>query len=135
MGVSINWLKQYVEFNWSAEELAHRLTMAGIAIEGVEQEDHDFILDLDLTPNRGDCLGMINLAREVAALSGSSIRLPEIVIKENQENINQYIKVEIEDPDLCQRYAARLVKNVKIQESPAWLQKALIHSGIRRLIM
>jgi phenylalanyl-tRNA synthetase beta chain len=131
MGVSINWLKQYVDFNWKAEELAHRLTMAGIAIEGIDQVEDDFILDLDLTPNRGDCLGMINLAREVAALTGSSLRLPDIVIKENRENINQYIKVEIEDPDLCHRYAARLVKNVKIQESPLWLQKALIHSGIR----
>ncbi|MCK9314301.1 MAG: hypothetical protein M0P20_09675, partial [Methanocorpusculum sp.] len=64
MGVSINWLKQYVDFDWNPEELAHRLTMAGIAIEGVERQDDDFILDLDLTPNRGDCLGMINLARE-----------------------------------------------------------------------
>ncbi len=131
MGVSINWLKQYVDFNWRAEELANRLTMAGIAIEGIDQEDDDFILDLDLTPNRGDCLGMINLAREVAALNGSSIRMPEIAIKENHENINQYIKVGIDASDLCQRYAARLVKNVKIQESPAWLQKTLIHSGIR----
>ena len=85
MGVSINWLKQYVDFNWKAEELAHRLTMAGIAIEGIDQVEDDFILDLDLTPNRGDCLGMINLAREVAALTGSSLRLPDIVIKENRK--------------------------------------------------
>jgi len=131
MGVSIKWLKQYVDFKWSAEELAHRLTMAGIAIEGVEQEDNDYILDLDLTPNRGDCLGMINLAREVAALSGSSLRLPEAAVKENKENIGKYVSIEIEAPDLCHRYVARLIKNVKIKESPDWLQKALIHSGIR----
>ena len=67
MGVSTNWLKKYVDYTWSAEELAHALTMAGIAIEGVDDVDGDKILDLDLTPNRGDCLGLINLAREVAA--------------------------------------------------------------------
>lgn len=131
MGVSIKWLKQYVDFKWSAEELAHRLTMAGIAIEGVDKEDNDYILDLDLTPNRGDCLGMINLAREVAALSGSSLQLPVVMVKENKENISKFIDVEIEAPDLCQRYVARLIKNVKIKESPEWMQEALVHSGIR----
>jgi len=131
MGVSINWLKQYVDINISAEELAHRLTMAGIAVEGVEREGNDYILNLDLTPNRGDCLGMINLAREVAAITDSSLHLPKIVLNENKEDINQYIKIEIEAPDLCQRYAARLVKNVKIADSPEWMQEALSHSGIR----
>jgi len=131
MGVSIKWLKQYVDFKWSAEELAHRLTMAGIAIEGVDREDNDYILDLDLTPNRGDCLGMINLAREVAALSGSGLQLPVVKVKENKENIDKFIKVEIEAPELCQRYVARLIKNVRIKESPEWIQEALIHSGVR----
>lgn len=131
MGVSINWLKKYVDINWNPEELAHRLTMAGIAIEGVDQVDNDYILDLDLTPNRGDCLGMINLAREVAALNGSKLRFPDIAVKENEENINNFIKVEIDADDLCQRYAARLIKNIKIIESPEWMQEILIHSGIR----
>jgi len=53
MGVSINWLKNYVDIDWRAEELAHRLTMAGIAIEGVEQQGEDVILELDLTPESG----------------------------------------------------------------------------------
>lgn len=131
MGVSINWLKQYVDFDWSPDELAHRLTMAGIAIEGVEQSGDDYIMDLDLTPNRGDCLGMINLAREIAALNGNEIRIVPAELKENQERIEDYIAVELSDPDLCQRYAARLVKNVAIKESPAWMQQALINSGIR----
>ena len=78
MGVSINWLQDYVKFDWTPEELAHRLTMAGIAIEGVEKIGGDSLLELDLTPNRGDCLGMINLAREVAALNDSEISIPEL---------------------------------------------------------
>lgn len=131
MGVSIKWLKDYVDFGWSPEELAHRLTMAGIAIEGVETIGDDQALELDLTPNRGDCLGMINLARELAALQGSQVQIPEIRMHENEEDINKYIKVEIENPDLCKRYAARLVKNVTIKPSPEWMQKRLIASGIR----
>ncbi len=131
MGVSINWLKEYVDIDWTAEELAHRLTMAGIAIEGVEQAGPDMIMELDLTPNRGDCLGMINLAREVSALNGQPLRIPEAKISENRENINDYIQVEIDAPDLCPRYAARLMKNVEIKPSPEWLQNALLRSGIR----
>lgn len=131
MGVSINWLKEYVDIDWTAEELAHRLTMAGIAIEGVEQAGPDMIMELDLTPNRGDCLGMINLAREVSALNGQPLRIPEAKISENRENINDYIQVEIDAPDLCPRYAARLVKNVEIKPSPEWMQNALLRSGIR----
>ncbi len=131
MGVSINWLKEYVDIDWTAEELAHRLTMAGIAIEGVEEADSDVIMELDLTPNRGDCLGLINLAREVAALNGQPLRIPQVKISENRENINDYIKVEIDAPDLCPRYTARVVKNVKVKPSPEWMQNALLRSGIR----
>ncbi|KUG04924.1 phenylalanyl-trna synthetase beta chain [hydrocarbon metagenome] len=131
MGVSINWLKEYIDIDWTAEELAHRLTMAGIGIEGVEAADSDVIMDLDLTPNRGDCLGMINLAREVSALNGQPLRIPQVKISENRENINDYIKVEIDAPDLCPRYAARLVKNVEVKPSPEWMQNVLLRSGIR----
>lgn len=131
MGVSIKWLKKYIDFDLSAEELAHRLTMAGIAIEGVENIGDDQVMELDLTPNRGDCLGMINLAREVAALTGNELSIPAPVIKENQERIEDYIKVELQEPELCKRYAARAVKNVKVKPSPAWMQEALINSGIR----
>lgn len=131
MGVSTEWLKKYVDYDWSAEELAHNLTMAGIAVEGVEAIDNDQVLELDLTPNRGDCLGMINLAREVAALAGSKLKVPDIFLRENEEKISDYIKVDIDAPDLCSRYAARVVKNVKIGPSPEWMQEALLHSGIR----
>jgi len=131
MGVSINWLKEYVDYNWTPEELAHRLTMAGIAIEGVEKAGDDSLLELDLTPNRGDCLGMINLAREVAALNGSQITLPAIELRENGEDIREYITVEIADPDLCPRYTARLIKNIKVKTSPQWLQDRLLSCGIR----
>lgn len=131
MGISVNWLKDYVDFDWSAEELAHRLTMAGIAIEGVEKAGDDSILELDLTPNRGDCQGVINIAREIAALQNKDINTEKVDIKENSDSISDYITVEIEAPELCERYTARLVKNVKIKPSPDWMQERLINSGIR----
>lgn len=131
MGVSVNWLQQYVDITWPPAELAHRLTMAGIAIEGVEEINNDAIMDLDLTPNRGDCMGLINLAREIAALNGQELRIPAVTPAENQEDIGAYIAVKIDAPDLCPRYAARVVKNVKVQESPAWMQERLLSAGIR----
>ena len=131
MSVSLNWLKKYVDININPEELAHKLTMAGIAIEGVEALDSDTILELELTPNRGDCLGLINLAREVAAITGEKLNIPPLNIKENDEDIDEYVTVKIEDSDLCKRYTARLIKNVAIKPSPQWLQDALTSSGIR----
>lgn len=131
MGVSIKWLKEYVDFDWTPEELAHKLTMGGVAIEGIEKTESDTVLELDLTPNRGDCLGLINLAREVAALNSSDIKIPDLKLKENNEKINDYITVQIDAPELCLRYTARVVKNVAIKPSPVWLQEHLINSGIR----
>lgn len=131
MGISIKWLKEYVDFDLSAEELAHRLTMTGIAVEGIEKMDGDEILELELTPNRGDCLGMINLAREVAAITGGNVKIPVINIKENDEDVSKYIKVNIDEPELCLRYAARVIKNVKIGPSPVWMQEKLAKAGIR----
>ncbi len=131
MNVSLNWLTKYVEINMDVKELAHKLTMAGIEVEGIRSVESDYILELDLTPNRGDCLGLINLAREVAAITGSRLKIPDIEIHENEENIKDYIDIEIADQELCKRYAARMVKNVQIKPSPAWLQEALTNSGVR----
>jgi len=131
MGVSINWLRKYVDFDLTSADLAHKLTMAGIAVEGVEEKDDDSIMELDLTPNRGDCLGMINLAREVAAITGNKLQIPHNDLSNEGTEVNDYIKINIQDTDLCPRYSARVIKNVVIKPSPDWMQQALINSGIR----
>lgn len=131
MGVSIEQLKKYIDFDWDAEQLAHNLTMAGIAIEGISEMANDKLLELDLTPNRADCMGWINLAREVAALTGTGIMIPPVHIIENGEAIDDYVTIEIADQDLCKRYAARIIKNIQIKDSPGWMQTALIKAGIR----
>lgn len=91
----------------------------------------DQILEFDLTPNRGDCLAVINIAREVCALTGAELRLPRVEVPEIEESIDGWIQVEIREPSLCRRYAGRIVKNVKVAPSPDWLQYRLRASGIR----
>ncbi|MGD9116841.1 MAG: phenylalanine--tRNA ligase subunit beta [Dehalococcoidia bacterium] len=91
----------------------------------------DIILDLDITPNRPDCLSVIGIAREIAAFSGQKVRLPEDDYKESAEVIDDHVAVEISAPDLCPRYSASLVKGIKIGDSPPWMQQRLIAAGMR----
>jgi phenylalanyl-tRNA synthetase beta chain len=89
------------------------------------------VLDIDVTANRPDCLSVVGIAREVAALTGQRMHIPEIMYEETGESIDTQIKIEIIDPDLCPRYCASLITGVKVAESPAWLQERLIATGQR----
>lgn len=91
---------------------------------------NDYILDLALTPNRSDCLSMIGVAYEVAAILDREIRLPEISL-DNKIDSSGRVKIELTASDACPHYAARLVTDVKVAESPEWLRNRLIAGGIR----
>ena len=91
----------------------------------------DAILNLEVTPNRPDCLSVIGIAREVAALTGRSLHFPEVGYKEAASPIEQQVTVEISAPDLCPRYCASLITGVKIAESPQWMQQRLSACGMR----
>lgn len=93
----------------------------------------DVILDIGITPNRSDCLSVIGVAREIAAITGVKLRAPEIVFREDEEDINGITSVEILDPDLCPRYTARIVKNVAIRPSPFWIRRRLESVGLRAI--
>ena len=251
MKITYNWLKEYVDFDWSAEELAERITMLGVEVEGIEEtggtfdgivvgevlvrdqhpnadkltlckvsdgerelqivcgatnfqagdkvalanvgtsmpvkegekpfvlkegkirgelsqgmmcsgrelklsDDHegililpadaqvgqpfaehlgragkDIVFDLEVTPNRPDLNGVIGLAREIAALTGNPLKLPEISLPAFDEKADDLVAVQIDDPDLCPRYNARVIRDVKIGPSPDWLQSRLEQVGIR----
>jgi phenylalanyl-tRNA synthetase beta chain len=260
MKVTLNWLKQYVDFNWSPEELTERLTMLGLEVEGVQKisgafdgivvaqvitrdkhpgadklslcrvndgngerqivcgaqnfqagdkvplilpgaslpmkpgdkepftikvgkirgvESHgmlcsheelgiepesiglkredgllilpadaivgkpfgeflgrsgsDVIYDLEVTPNRPDLNSVIGIAREIAAVTGNALRVPEIKLTAGGGNAAEIVSVKIEDAEICPRYAARVVKGVKIGPSPDWLKSALEKVGIRSI--
>ena len=91
----------------------------------------DTIFDLEVTPNRPDCLSVIGIAREIAALTGQSLRLPEVGCEEAASPIDEQVSVEITAPELCSRYCASLVTGVKVAESPEWMQQRLLACGMR----
>jgi len=92
----------------------------------------EYVLELDLTPNYARALGMLGIARELQAiLQTQEVNYPEVSIRENSEDINELVRVEVEDPKLCPRYTGRIIKNVKIAPSPEWMQKRLEAAGIR----
>jgi phenylalanyl-tRNA synthetase beta chain len=91
----------------------------------------DVIFDLDITPNRPDCLSVIGIARELAALTGEPLHLPPIHYEETEKPIDSFVSVDIADPDLCPRYCASLVTGIRIAPSPSWLQQRLNSCGMR----
>lgn len=253
MKVTLNWLKDYVDFDWSPDQLAERLTMLGIEVEGVEKQSGDFenvvvaqvlssekhpnadklsvckvadgkgerqivcgaknykvgdkvplalpgctlptppgqppftikiskvrnveshgmmcsakelglaedaegllildanarvgqpfaehlgrsgadvIYDLEITPNRPDLNSVIGIAREISALTGNPLRWPQTQENTIQTPTNSLVRVDIQDPELCPRYVARVVRGVKVGPSPAWLKQRLEQVGIRSI--
>ena len=91
----------------------------------------DVVFEYEITSNRVDCYGVLGIAREAAATFQKKFCPPVVEVKGNDENASDYIKVTVEDPELCPRYCARVVKNVKIGPSPKWMQRCLASNGIR----
>ncbi len=91
----------------------------------------DTVFEYEITSNRVDCYSVVGVAREAAATFGKEFKAPDVTVKGNSEDVNDYIKVRVDDPDLCTRYCARVVKNIKIAPSPKWMQRRLAASGIR----
>ena len=92
---------------------------------------NDMIIDLEIYPNRPDCLSVIGIAREVAALTGNTLRLPSVSVAEAGPAVEELTSVTVEDQDLCPYYSARVIRNVKVKPSPLWLQRRLIAGGMR----
>ena len=90
----------------------------------------DVVFELEITPNRPDCLSLIGVAREIRAETGNALKLPAVTLNEDETDIQEMTSVTIEAPDLCPRYAARVIRGVKVGESPAWLQQRLESVGI-----
>ncbi len=104
-------------------------TQIGVSI--VEALDlDDVVLELEITPNRPDCLSMIGVAREISVTTGNPLRVPEVNAQQGRTDIHNLTSVTIEAPDLCPRYAARVIRGVKIAPSPDWLQRQLDSIGV-----
>jgi phenylalanyl-tRNA synthetase beta chain len=105
-------------------------TPAGTSLDKAINLD-DQILELELTPNRGDCQAVINVAREVKAITAAKLHLPDAQVVEVDDLTENYVEVRIQDPDLCRRYACRVVRNIKLGASPSWMQQRLLSAGVR----
>ena len=131
MRVPFDWLKDFVDITKSPEEVADILTMGGLEVEAVEKLNGDFVFEVNVTPNRPDCLGIIGIAREIASAMNLPLKHPEHDIKE--EASDDGFKIEILDVNLCHRYAGRVIKGVRIAQSPDWLRNRITKCGIRTI--
>jgi phenylalanyl-tRNA synthetase beta chain len=131
MKVLLSWLKDYVEIEYSAEQVARILSDLGLGCEGIEYCGDDAVIDVEITSNRGDCLGYIGVARELAVATGRELKLPDIELDELDRDAGEFCSVEIAEPDLCGRYTGRIIEGVRVGPSPNWMVKRLEATGLR----
>lgn len=131
MLISYTWLRELTGTALTPLELRERLTMAGLAIDAVEQNSDDSVLDVEVPSNRPDCLSHVGVAREVSVIDRSSFSIPDFEVPNTQGKAEDFTAVEIHDPDLCPRYSAWVVRGVTIAPSPDWLCKRLESIGQR----
>ena len=125
MKIVYNWLKEFVDATAPAAELRSRLSLAGVSVDSVEESAAGPVLDAEITANRPDCLGHYGMAREVAAIYRLPVKTLQPKLKEAAIKASDATRVEIETPELCGRYTARVMRGVKIQPSPDWLRQRL----------
>src|SRR5438067_8126127 len=130
MKVVYNWLKDFVDVTAPPQELASRLALSGTNIAGVEDGPHGAVIDAEVGSNRPDCLGHLGIAREVAAIYKLPLKPVSPEPKESAAKASDAMKVEIQAPELCGRFTARVIRGVKIQPSPKWLKERLDASGV-----
>lgn len=131
MLIGYGWLRELTDTGLSPQELRERLTNVGLAIDAVEEHNSDSVLDVEVPSNRPDCLSHVGIAREVGVIEHKEVRLPQVEAFKTEGHASELTSVEIKDADLCPRYAARLVRGVKIGPSPEWLAKRLETIGQR----
>ncbi|MEM9243856.1 MAG: phenylalanine--tRNA ligase subunit beta [Pseudomonadota bacterium] len=132
MRISEKWLREWVDPSLTSQELAESLTMAGLEIEKLEPADDDHILEIGLTPNRGDCASVMGMARELAAITGSPLHdLPPI---DALQSIDERLTADLLATEKCARYVGCVIRGVdNTRTTPRWLQQRLEKSGIASL--
>ena len=137
MNISYNWLRELIDHGLNPEQTAAELTRVGLAVEGIHPYKDDFVLDIDLTSNRPDCLSHLGIARELSVSTGKEVKLE----RRSEERMPDAPfptllapdVVRIEDAELCHRFTARIIRGVKIGPSPKWLVDRLEALGERSI--
>lgn len=130
MIVSWNWLTQYVRLSMPVDVLAERLALTGLNHESTAEVGGDLAIDLEVTSNRPDCLGHLGVAREIAVLFETGLCIPDPMPRTSGTAVEKRTSIQIEAPDLCHRFTARVVTGARIGESPWWLRKRLETLGV-----
>lgn len=128
MRLSLHWLKDYVSFRLTKDELMHRLTMLGLEVEKVHNVGSDTVFELEITPNRPDCLNVIGIAREVSA--GLNVPLKEPIVKRIPK-LSKKGLIDIQDKQGCRRYIGMIIENVQIAPSVSPIKDRLLSMGSR----
>jgi phenylalanyl-tRNA synthetase beta chain len=130
MKVPLSWLSEFVDVPVEPRRLAEDLTLAGLAVDAVESDGKDTVLDVDITTNRVDCMNVYGVAREVSVLYKTPLRPLDLSLTETGEPAAKALRVEVEAPDLCPRFCARVL-DVRIGPSPQWIRDRLEAVGVR----
>ncbi|HHQ49112.1 MAG TPA: phenylalanine--tRNA ligase subunit beta, partial [Acidobacteria bacterium] len=131
MRFDLGWLLDELDGAPHADTLAERLTDCGFNVEVREPSGSSEIWDVDVTTNRPDAMNHRGLAREAAVATGAALRPLTVGLEESGEPAAGAVSVEIETPELCSRYVARVIRGVRIGPSPGWLQEGLERCGVR----
>lgn len=137
MKVTYNWLKEFVRIDLAAEALAEKLTMAGLEVVALQKQAGDFVFEIEVTSNRPDCLSIIGIAREVAAITGRKLKLPKLLHSPQSHRPSaighRQLSIHIENKKDCPLYTAKIIRGVKVGPSPAWLKERLGLVGCRSI--
>lgn len=130
MKISLNWIKDYVDFRILPGALAEKLTMAGLEVEEISSVGGDTVFEIEITPNRPDCLNMIGIAREIAAILNKELVVPKIP---KIAKASGSCDIKIEDKKGCLRYIGTVVENIIIKQAPKEMLKKLSALGLRSI--
>jgi len=133
MKLPLTWLKDFISYRCSSEELARRLTLGGFEIEGQEQIQGDTVFEVNVTPNRGDGLSVLGIAREVSALLNLPLKQKKSLLKTTFKKVHPKIKISLKSSKKCPRYAMAILKDVRVGKSPEWMVKRLEQVGLRSI--
>lgn len=133
MRILYGWLKDYVDIPETPEELADKLTMAGLTVDEILEEAEETVYEIEITANRPDGMNHLGVAREISAICDRPLKLPEVEVPEQEPDASTRAAIEIADAGLCSRYAGRVIVEVEVKPSPAWMAKRLELCGIRAI--
>ncbi|MCQ9206926.1 MAG: phenylalanine--tRNA ligase subunit beta [Omnitrophica bacterium] len=135
MKVSYSWIRDYVDANIDPKKLMSLLTMSGTNVTSYESTGGDYIFDFEITANRPDCLAVIGIAREAAALLGKPLKIPKelrrLAKPKSKSKKETSLSISVKDAKLCPRYTARVIRDVEVGPSPDWLRERIISAGLR----